>query len=108
MGVCIRNMSSQEYINKITLLHQVGSSDYFMRKMHGQTILKKLRSSVNQQMVMKSIIGKRVIYVMQHVTRKTCTLNLIHSFSRQKYPVFIPFMCNDSLLVCCTRTTGND
>ena len=41
MGVCTRNMSSWEYINKITLLHQVGSSNYFMRKIHGQTTLKK-------------------------------------------------------------------
>ena len=40
MGVCTRNMSSYEYINKITLLHQVGISLYFMRKMHGQTTLK--------------------------------------------------------------------
>jgi len=29
MGVCTRNMSSQEYTNKITLLHQVGISHYF-------------------------------------------------------------------------------
>jgi hypothetical protein len=29
MGVCTRNMSSKEYINKITLLHQVGISHYF-------------------------------------------------------------------------------
>jgi len=28
------------YINKITLLHQVGISDYFTGKMHGQTTLK--------------------------------------------------------------------
>ena len=28
MGVCTQNMSSQEYINKITLLHQVGISLY--------------------------------------------------------------------------------
>jgi len=39
MGVCTRNMSSYEYINKISLLHQVGISNYFMRKMHGQTTL---------------------------------------------------------------------
>jgi len=30
MSVCTRNMSSQEYINKITLFHQVGFSLYFM------------------------------------------------------------------------------
>jgi len=30
MGVCARNMSSYEYINKITLLHQVGITHYFM------------------------------------------------------------------------------
>ena len=30
MGVCTRNMSSKEYINKITLLHQVGISSYFI------------------------------------------------------------------------------
>ena len=42
MGVCTRNMSSKECINKITLLHQVGISDYFMRKMHGQTTLKEI------------------------------------------------------------------
>ena len=29
MGVCTRNMSSLEYINKITLLHQVDISNYF-------------------------------------------------------------------------------
>jgi len=29
MGVCTRNMSSKEYINKITLLHQIGVSNYF-------------------------------------------------------------------------------
>jgi len=40
MGVRTRNMSSYEYINKVTLLHQVGISSYFMRKMHGQTTLK--------------------------------------------------------------------
>jgi len=34
-------MSSEEYINKITLLHQVGISNYLMRKTHGQTTLKK-------------------------------------------------------------------
>jgi len=28
MGVCTRNISSQEHINKITLLHQVGISLY--------------------------------------------------------------------------------
>jgi len=39
-GVCTRNMSSEEYINNITQLQQVGISSYFMRKMHGQTILK--------------------------------------------------------------------
>ena len=27
------------WFNKITLLHQVGTSLYFMRKMHGQTTL---------------------------------------------------------------------
>ena len=42
MGVCTRNMSSYDYVNKITLLHEVGISNYFMRKMHGQTILKLL------------------------------------------------------------------
>ena len=40
MGVCARNMSSCEYVNKITLLHQVGIPDYFMRKMHRQTTIK--------------------------------------------------------------------
>ena len=40
MGVCARNMYSQEQINKIILLHQVGISHYFTRKMHGQTTLK--------------------------------------------------------------------
>jgi len=40
MGVCTQNMSSLEYVNKITLLHQDGISSYFMRKMHGQTTLK--------------------------------------------------------------------
>ena len=40
MGVCTRNMLSQEHINNITLLHPVGISHYFMRKMHGQTTLK--------------------------------------------------------------------
>ena len=44
MGVCTRNMSSYEYINQITLLHQVGISDYFMRKMHGQTTLKFIQT----------------------------------------------------------------
>jgi len=29
IGVCARNMSSEEYINKITLLLQVGISLYF-------------------------------------------------------------------------------
>ena len=29
-------------MNKITLLHQVGFSNYFMRKMHGQTTLRYL------------------------------------------------------------------
>jgi len=29
MGVCARNMSSQDYINKITLLHQVVILCYF-------------------------------------------------------------------------------
>ena len=37
---CMRsNMYSYEYFNKITLLHQVVISHYFMRKMHGQTTL---------------------------------------------------------------------
>ena len=30
MGVCARNMLSWEYIHKITLLHQIGISYYFM------------------------------------------------------------------------------
>ena len=30
MGVCARNMSSSVYINKITLLHQVGIPHYFI------------------------------------------------------------------------------
>jgi hypothetical protein len=30
LGVCSRNMSSQLYIHKITLLHQVVVSNYFM------------------------------------------------------------------------------
>jgi hypothetical protein len=30
--------------NKITLLHQIAILNYFMRKMHGQTILKTLHS----------------------------------------------------------------
>jgi len=42
MGVCTRNMSSLQYINKITQMHQVGISVYFMRKMHGQTTLKSV------------------------------------------------------------------
>jgi len=42
MGVCTRNMSSKEYINTVTLLHQFGISSSFMRKMHGQTTLKLL------------------------------------------------------------------
>ena len=47
MSICARNMSSEEYINKITLLHQVDISLYFMRKMHGQTTLKlSVRSSL--------------------------------------------------------------
>jgi hypothetical protein len=29
MGVCTRNMSRYECVNKITLLHQVGISNYF-------------------------------------------------------------------------------
>ena len=33
MGVCTRNMSSLEYTNKITLLHQVGISLYFINSM---------------------------------------------------------------------------
>jgi hypothetical protein len=33
-------MDDEEYINKITLLYQVGISNYFMRKIHGQTTLK--------------------------------------------------------------------
>ena len=32
MGVCTRNMSSSEYINKITLLHQFGISNYIIPK----------------------------------------------------------------------------
>jgi len=43
MGVCTRNMSSKEYINKITLLHQVGISIYFIGKTHGQTTLTEVR-----------------------------------------------------------------
>jgi len=39
MDVCTQNVSSLEYMNKITLLHQVGISHYFMMKMHGQTTL---------------------------------------------------------------------
>ena len=31
---------ARQHINKFTLLHQVGISNYFMRKMHGQTTLK--------------------------------------------------------------------
>ena len=31
MGVCIRNMSSKEYINKINSLHQVGIPHYFTK-----------------------------------------------------------------------------
>jgi hypothetical protein len=30
MAVCTRNISSEEYINKITQLHQVGVSNYFI------------------------------------------------------------------------------
>jgi hypothetical protein len=30
MGVCTRNMSSYEYINKITLLHQAGVPHYLI------------------------------------------------------------------------------
>ena len=59
-------------------------------------------------MVVKSTIGKCFMYVMQYMTRKTCKLNLFHSFSRQKYLVFISIVYNDSLLVCCARITGND
>jgi len=40
MGVSTRNMSSKEYINKITYFHQVGISHYFMKKMHVQATLK--------------------------------------------------------------------
>ena len=52
VGVITRNMSSIEYINKITLLHQVGISIYFiisiyfMRKMHRQTTLKFTKYSL--------------------------------------------------------------
>jgi len=42
MGVCTRKMSSLEHINQITLLHHVGISNYFMRKMHGHTTPKVL------------------------------------------------------------------
>jgi len=40
VGVYTRNMLSYKYINKITLLHQVGISNYFTRMMYGQTTLK--------------------------------------------------------------------
>jgi len=42
MGLCARNMLGWEYINKITSLHHVGISHYFMRKKHSQTTLKYL------------------------------------------------------------------
>ena len=34
------HMAPSKYINKITLLHQVGIPNYFMRKMNGQRTLK--------------------------------------------------------------------
>ena len=40
MGVCTRNMSSWEYTNKITFLHQVGISLYFIT---GEIQLKTVR-----------------------------------------------------------------
>jgi len=66
MGVCTRNMSSYEYTNKITLLHQVGFSHYFMRKMHGQTTLKKYFDvcSLFRFVMLKSYL--------QWVTIRTC------------------------------------
>jgi len=45
MGVCTRNMSSYEYTNKITLLHLVGISSYFMKISHhrNRQIMNSLR-----------------------------------------------------------------
>ena len=60
-SVRTRNMSSWEYINKITLLHQVGSSNYFMRKMHGQTTLKlpvSIPLSCSEQITTYSTCGR--------------------------------------------------
>jgi len=39
MGVCTRNMSSYEYINKITYLHQVGISLYFIKNKFENTYI---------------------------------------------------------------------
>ena len=46
MGVCTRNMSSYEYTNKITLLHQVGISIYFTQKECSVRIL-RIKQSKN-------------------------------------------------------------
>jgi len=42
MDVCTRNMSSQEYINKITLLHQVDIPHYLMNYGIGTNVWKRL------------------------------------------------------------------
>ena len=45
MGVCTPNMSSQEFINKITYLHQVGIPHYFIKQLpflfHGFSVHRK-------------------------------------------------------------------
>ena len=45
-----------ERINKITLLHQVGISSYFMRKMHGQTTLKLIYTTIGTEIPCRMLI----------------------------------------------------
>jgi hypothetical protein len=77
MGVCTRNMSSKEYINKITFLHQVGISNYFMRKMYGQRALKFFASCFPSENLFTFLFSPICVTFPAHITPTDLVIPII-------------------------------
>ena len=79
------------YINKITLLHQVGISNYFMRKMHGQTTLKDFNLSKYEILLKKANI--------KYLSCTTHTNISFLFFSKEKFVRLSAVLLNNRYLI---------
>ena len=78
MGLCTWNMSSQEYINKTTLLHQVGISNYFIQKSLFRTQISHLHSTLQNHASLTLIL---IILIL--VFHATASKKIISHYKKQ-------------------------